>query len=244
MTDSTAGGTRETVVSLTFDDGTADQYAACSLLAQAGLHATVYVNSNTVGSSPTFLSWEQLSELAEDGHEIGGHTLDHVDLTSVEPGEVARQVEDDREALIARGFAVTTFAYPYGARNDDVVKMVRASGYAAARRSWGLCPAALDPRSCAEPVAEPLAAATRWAMKTIPSIRNSDTLADLQRAVTRAESAGGGWVPFVFHRISDADVGNGYAVTPATFASFVDWLAPRVSGATCVRAVREVVGAS
>ena len=88
-----------TIVSLTFDDGTADQYAARTMLAQHSLHGTFYINSNNIGLSPSFLSWNQVADLAADGNEIGGHTLDHVDLTSVTSTEATRQVCNDRQAL-------------------------------------------------------------------------------------------------------------------------------------------------
>jgi len=39
-----------TLVSLTFDDGSSDQYCVRSLLARYSMHATFYVNSGTVGS--------------------------------------------------------------------------------------------------------------------------------------------------------------------------------------------------
>jgi peptidoglycan/xylan/chitin deacetylase (PgdA/CDA1 family) len=128
-----------TIVSLTFDDGTADQYAARTMLAQNSLDATFYVNSNNIGTSSSFLTWDQLSDLAADGNEIGGHTLDHVDLTTVTTAEATRQVCDDRQALGSHGFAVTDFAYPFGASNSSVESIVRGCGYQSARRAWGLC---------------------------------------------------------------------------------------------------------
>ena len=114
-----------TIVSLTFDDGTADQYAARTMLAQHSLHGTFYINSNNIGLSPSFLSWNQVADLAADGNEIAGHTLDHVDLTSVTSTEATRQVCNDRQALISHGFATTDFAYPYGASNASVESIVR-----------------------------------------------------------------------------------------------------------------------
>lgn len=232
----------ETIVSLTFDDGTADQYVVRPLLASAGLRATFYVNSNSVGSSAAFLSWDELCVLAAEGHEIGGHTLDHVDLTAIDAREAARQVEQDRDALEARGFAVTGFAYPFGARNESVKTIVRDCGYRSARRSWGLCPAGTGERSCAEPVAETVPPIDSWAVRSIPSIHTSNTLAELQGVITRAENAGGGWVPLVFHRVSDEDVGGAYTVDPQTFAAFAEWLAGRSSRGTHVRTVHEVAG--
>ena len=92
-----AAAARPTVVTLTFDDNSADQYVVRSTLAEHSLHATFFVNSNHVESSPSYLTWSQLSDLAADGNEIGGHTLDHVDLTSVGATEAQRQVCDDRQ---------------------------------------------------------------------------------------------------------------------------------------------------
>jgi peptidoglycan/xylan/chitin deacetylase (PgdA/CDA1 family) len=78
-----AAAARPTVVTLSFDDGLAEQYAVRSMLAQHSLRATFFVNSNRIESGDSYLTWGQLSDLAADGHEIGGHTLDHVDLTTV-----------------------------------------------------------------------------------------------------------------------------------------------------------------
>ena len=242
MTDQPAAG-GETIVSLTLDDGTADQYLIRPLLAAAGLRATFYVNSNTVGSSSAYLSWDELGLLAAEGHEIGGHTLDHVDLTAVDGREAAWQVGKDREILEARGFAVTGFAYPYGARNESVVSTVRDCGYRSARRSWGLCVPGTQVHSCLEPVTETVPPRDTWAIRSIPSVRTSNTLAELQGVVTRAEDAGGGWVPFVFHHVSEVRGGDQYTIDPGTFAAFAEWLAGRASRGTHVRLVREVVGA-
>jgi peptidoglycan/xylan/chitin deacetylase (PgdA/CDA1 family) len=46
-----ADGASETVVSLTFDDGQASQYAAASVLHRHGMAGTFYINSGYVGSS-------------------------------------------------------------------------------------------------------------------------------------------------------------------------------------------------
>jgi hypothetical protein len=81
-----------------------------------------------------------------------------------------------------------------------------------------------------------------WAVRSIPSVRTSNTLAELQGAITRAEDAGGGWVPLVFHRVSDEGVGGGYTIDPKTFAAFAEWLGTRSSRGTHVRPVHEVAG--
>src|SRR4029453_11646008 len=78
--------TQPTVASLTFDDGTRDQYAVRSILSQHSMPAPFYVNSGAIGL-PGYMRWEQLFELAADGNEIGGHTIDHVKLTTGSAGE-------------------------------------------------------------------------------------------------------------------------------------------------------------
>jgi peptidoglycan/xylan/chitin deacetylase (PgdA/CDA1 family) len=230
-----------TIVSLTFDDGTADQYAARTMLAQNSLDATFYVNSNKIGT-PSFLTWDELSGLAADGNEVGGHTLDHVDLTSVTSAEATRQVCDDRQALISRGFAVSNFAYPFGSHNSSVESIVRGCGYQSGRRAWGLCLVGVMPPNCNDVVAEPIPPRNIWAIADA-GVNTSDTLSDIQGAVTRAEDAGGGWVVLMFHHVCDGcDPVNGNSVSPAILSGFLGWLAPRSSNGTYVRTMSDVVG--
>src|SRR5919107_81955 len=99
-----------TTVSLTFDDGRASQVRARRILAGHGLAGTFYVNSGRVGE-PTYLSWDEVDALAADAHEIGGHTVSHPHLPEVPVEDARREIGADREALLARGYAVTTFAY-------------------------------------------------------------------------------------------------------------------------------------
>jgi peptidoglycan/xylan/chitin deacetylase (PgdA/CDA1 family) len=205
------------------------------------MRATFYVNSGTVGT-PGVMTWDQLSELAADGNEFGGHTVDHVKLTTVSSSEARRQIAADRQALLLHGFTVTDFAYPHGDCNPAVERIVRRCGYSSARRSWGLCPirqpiAAGVLRSS---VVETTPARNLWATRTVESIRAWHTLADLQRTITRAEAAGGGWVTLVFHHVSDHSDRDGYAVSPQIFSGFLDWLERRVAEGTHVRTVREV----
>ena len=230
------------MVSLTFDDGTSDQFGVRPMLVRHSMHATFFVNTNKIESGPDYLTWQQLSAFAADGNEIGGHTLDHLDLTEIDPTEARRQVCNDRNALVSRGFPVTGFAYPYGARNPSLYPIIRESGFAWARRSYGICAIGEAQDRCVDPVAETTPPPNMWAIRTIPSIRTWNTLADLQSVVRRAEDAGGGWVTLVFHRILEGGNGDEYSVSPEVFNRFLDWLEPRHSSGTRVRTVGDVVG--
>jgi hypothetical protein len=65
-----------TKVSLTFDNGTASQYALGyqQALQPHSAHATFFVNSGTIGVSANTMTWAQLSTLAGAGNDIGGKT--------------------------------------------------------------------------------------------------------------------------------------------------------------------------
>ena len=237
-----AAAARPTVVTLTFDDGTADQYGARSVLGEHSLHATFFVNSNRIESGPSYLTWSQLSDLAADGNEIGGHTLDHVDMTSVTATEAQRQVCHDRQALLSHGFTVTSFAWPFGARNASLYSIIEGCGYSSARRSWGLCALGEPASNCSQPsLAETIPPENIWEIRTIPSVRAWHTLADLQGVVSRAEAGGGGWVPIVLHHFCDGCDPEGYSISPSVFSAFLDWLEPRSSTGTYVRTMHDVI---
>jgi peptidoglycan/xylan/chitin deacetylase (PgdA/CDA1 family) len=228
--------TGSTIVSLTFDDTLADQYQLSEMLAARGLVATFYVNSPRFGRTGA-LTLSQALALQQQGHEIGGHTLDHVDLTTVSASELQRQICADRDALIASGFVVTSFAYPFGADNATVQNAVESCGYNSARDVGGL----VAPGSCSGcPYGNTIPPANAYALRTQSSIRNTTTLDTLKLYVTQAEEHGGGWVPIVFHHVCDGC--DTYAISPSTLAAFLDWLAARRSIGTEVATVDQVMG--
>ena len=230
-----------TLVSLTFDDASSGQYAVRDLLRERSMRATFYVNSGRIGALGV-MTWEQLSHLAADGNEIGGHTLNHVKLPSVSSWKARQEILKDRQALIAQGFRVTTFAYPFGAHNRRLALIVRQCGYLAARRSWGLRPIGATRAESPRPVAESSPAHDLWATRTVESIRTWHSFADIVATIIRAEAGGGGWVTLVFHRVGHrAADPDGYSVGLETLAALLDWLDRRAAYGTFVRPVEEVV---
>ena len=131
-TNATATGQRDTVVSMTFDDGNADNFAVATILKQYGLHATWYIPSGLVGR-PAYMTWEQLQALQNDGNEIGGHGLDHVNIGGLSPADLRHQVCDDRKNLMDHGFTPASFAYPFGGYSEAAKAVVRECGYSDAR---------------------------------------------------------------------------------------------------------------
>jgi peptidoglycan/xylan/chitin deacetylase (PgdA/CDA1 family) len=120
-------------VALTFDDGYADAFTTVlPVLQRYGFTATFYIISGMVGQ-PGYMSWEQLLALRDAGMEIGAHTIDHYDLTTLDPAESERQIVQSRIDLEhALGISIVSFCYPTGLYNWSVVEQTRAAGYLSA----------------------------------------------------------------------------------------------------------------
>jgi len=104
-----------TVVTIGFDDGTADQFAARRPLKSHGMHATFFINSGPiVAGDPDHMTVAQLTTLAGLGNEIGGHTVDHANIQPLSVADATHEVCDDRAQLVQWGFTPTSFAYPFG----------------------------------------------------------------------------------------------------------------------------------
>jgi hypothetical protein len=228
---------RPTVVTLTFDDGTADQFAAARVLHDYGLRGTFFIITGAVGA-PRYMSLADLRQLAADGDEIGGHTVSHLDLVNTTLAEARRQVCAGRDILTRWGFAVTSFAYPDGAANRQVAAIVAACGFNAARVAGGL--AGPDCPGCA--TAEPLAPADRYAIRSPGQGESGTTLASRERSVLAAQRHGGGWVPFIFHHVCPAGDCGQLSISGGTFRAFAAWLARQQADGIEVETMHQVIG--
>ncbi len=228
-----------TVVSLTFDDGSASQYSTLSMLPARGMNGTYYINSGLVGSSGYYMTWSQLHDLYNAGNEIGGHTVDHKNLTQLSTADATAEVCNDRTNLINNGFSpVTSFAYPYAASNTSVEQIVQGCGYSSGRTVGNINSITV----CTDcPYAETIPPRDPYYLRTPEGATSSTTLSDLETYVTNAETHGGGWVILVFHGICDNSCTSTNSLSPSIFTAFLDWLQPRSANGTVVRTVGQVM---
>jgi peptidoglycan/xylan/chitin deacetylase (PgdA/CDA1 family) len=216
---------QDTLVSLTFDDGNADNYPPAAVLKQYGFHATFYIPSGLVGTRG-FMTWDQLHMLQNDGNEIGGHTLDHMKLGGLDKTTLKHEICDDRTNLMEHGLNPVSFAYPFGNYDVLVKQTVMDCGYSDARTILG----GPEKTTPSDP----------FALLAFPYIVADTDLNKLERYVGGTRKEGGGWIIFTFHHVCDNC--DYYSVKPDIFNSFIAWLAEQQSdGHIKVKTVSEVV---
>jgi peptidoglycan/xylan/chitin deacetylase (PgdA/CDA1 family) len=235
-----AAAAGQTVVSIEFDDGLADELTGARLLASHQMHGTFYINSGTIGTSSLHMTWPQVRQLAAAGDEIAGHTIDHQSLAALEAqgesDEARREICDDRSNLLSLGFHATDFAYPYGASGPQTEQIVRECGYNSARDVSGI---SSEGKCSACPFAETIPPGNPYDTKTPENILARTSLKTMQSYVTQAQRNGGGWVQLVFHHVCSG-CGQEYAVTAADLDSLLGWL-ERQPG-VAVDTVQQVIG--
>ncbi len=139
------GGLR---VVLSFDDGYRTLHDIVHpILAAQGFPAIVYLNSGLLGedqhfpSRPElghypdehFLTWREAAYLAGHGWMVGGHGVDHVDLTKTSLEETHRQLIDCKAKIEARlDVSCEHFAYTWGNYTPQVRAAVANVGFRSA----------------------------------------------------------------------------------------------------------------
>jgi peptidoglycan/xylan/chitin deacetylase (PgdA/CDA1 family) len=236
-----AAAAKTTVVSLTFDDSNADQMTALPSLQANGLHGTFYTISGSIGQ-PNYLTLPQLQTIYSAGNEIGGHTVNHPDLTLEPADEVQRQVCDARDQLTAWGFPQTSFANPFATTDANVESIIAECGYNSARLLGDI----QTPFGCAGcPLAETLPPADPYDLKAPDEVDSTWTLTELENTVLNAETTGG-WDILTFHHICEAgcDPAENLSVSPEIFSAFAAWLAQLVAStpSVTVKTVSQVIG--
>jgi peptidoglycan/xylan/chitin deacetylase (PgdA/CDA1 family) len=117
---------------ITFDDGYSEIFhKALPVLKRLDMRATAYVISGrTLRSDTVFLTWHLLRALERGGVEIGSHTIEHRDLTSLSDAEALRELVQSRRAFEQRlGHPVQWLAYPFGSYNSRIERLARQAGY-------------------------------------------------------------------------------------------------------------------
>lgn len=240
LLESPSAAAAQTVISLTFDDGI-NQSQVRDMLLFHGMKGTFYINSNLIGTSG-YLTKADLDALVADGNEIGGHTINHVDLATLSDTQQRSAICNDMQTLNSwYPGQIHSFAYPF-ASSGPTTQSILAAGcpgiatYTNARTVGGL----VSGTQCSGcPTAESIPPGNPYYISTPESILSTTSLEQMKTLVTQAENNGGGWVPLVFHQVcSGCDL---YSTSATTLNAFLTWLKARDVNNTVVKTVNEVL---
>jgi peptidoglycan/xylan/chitin deacetylase (PgdA/CDA1 family) len=153
-------------LALSFDDGLADCVPAAAIAAEFGVKAMFFVCPALVGSTAIAevgralrrqtdglelpMTWDDLEELRQAGHEIGSHGMTHRSLAELEDDRLAEEITAPLELLRSRlGDDVEHFAWPYGRFGDmsprAAGEVIRA-GYASCASGVRGCHTVTEPQ--------------------------------------------------------------------------------------------------
>ena len=115
------------IIALTFDDGYREHLAIARYLARRGIRATFFVITGLreyMGKE--LLKPEEIREISSMGHEIGSHTVTHIDMSRAPEDVMYRElVESKRYLSELLSDEVTSFAYPYGPHSEVAARLAR-----------------------------------------------------------------------------------------------------------------------
>jgi hypothetical protein len=248
------------MVSLTFDDGTANIYKAISTDNLLGnFKSTQFIipaamDCNTLSGGEycsDFMSGSQVKNLYNAGHEIAAHTRTDPlgGLVSLPTDELQFEVDGLRLDLIQKiGVAVSTFAYPFGVSDQALVSKLQSAGIVGARTV-----------NFIDALGQPI-----LNTKTTDRYQLNAGQVNLETPITPADIQPGWnfgsvedwidraiadkkWLILVFHKIDDACVGGGiqlppeegggldiYCTTPAKLSTITNYLASKGDGVEVV----------
>jgi peptidoglycan/xylan/chitin deacetylase (PgdA/CDA1 family) len=198
-----------------FDDARTSCYTqGYPYMASKGLKGTVFVNGGNLDQA-TWMTSAQVLEMYNAGWDVGNHTIDHTNLTSLGTQALMQdKIAQQTAWFAARGYTrgVNHFAFPNGATNDTARAAVIASG-ANTGRILNTAPTSIQST-----------VAGLWNPYDIKaySAGNTDTLTTLTDLVDNA-IATGATTCIVFHLIT-ASPAQSTEYSIANYQSFIDYV--------------------
>ena len=121
---------KDLIVTTSWDDGQKIDLKLAKLLTKYNVKGTFYITK----SYRNPLEKQDVVEIIDKEHEIGAHTLNHVDLTGIPISEATREIEGSKEYIEELiGHDIKMFCYPLGQYNEEIKMVVKDAGFIGAR---------------------------------------------------------------------------------------------------------------
>jgi peptidoglycan/xylan/chitin deacetylase (PgdA/CDA1 family) len=125
------------MVMISADDGYPSVYTNVYpiLIQKYGLPFTAYIPANYIGDGD-HVNLPQVREMNWNGVEIGNHA-NHSDFTGMSYSKTLAEIKNAQAKLKKYGLTnVTSFAYPFGVKTNNVVRALKAIGLTSGRGAW------------------------------------------------------------------------------------------------------------
>lgn len=118
-------------IAFSSDDGLHNNLKAAEILSEFGASACFFINPGIVGETNEtklkeycknnlqffpveFLNWDEVGKLQRNGHEIGNHTMWHMNVAANKPEDIVADLQQSRDILNGKCGNVGHFAFPFG----------------------------------------------------------------------------------------------------------------------------------
>lgn len=204
----------EGLVSLSFDDGGSSFYTeTMPQLLSHNFHATVNIVNDFI-NQPGYMTSSQISEINENGMEIGSHSMTHPYLTSLSDTDLAQEIGGSKSVDLSLGLTpLSTFAYPYGDWDGRTEAAIQSAGYKNAR----VTDQGFNTKNT-----------NLFELRT-ENIKNDTTLAQVKQWINDA-AQNKTWLILGLHDVGSNptnDPNDIYTITPAMFQNILDYLAQK-----------------
>lgn len=202
-------------VLFTFDDGWASVYTkAYPYMLSKGVKGTSWIiTSLPDGTDVNYMRTADLQVMYSNGWDLGMHTKNHNNLSTLSVADIDTQISDCRDWLNSKGFtrASSHLAYPLGAYNAQVITECQKLGVKSTRTTHE-GPQHMPHDSILE-------------LKT-RTLANTSTFAGAKSAIDRAISTGS-TIIFMIHKVADVPGADDLAVATSTFQAIIDYCVQR-----------------
>jgi peptidoglycan/xylan/chitin deacetylase (PgdA/CDA1 family) len=136
-------------ISISMDDGFKNNIKAAEILKEFNAPCCFFINPEIIGKTShveietycreklgirpiEFMNWNDIELLQKMGHEIGSHTMEHINVGSIDRDVFEADCKKTFEILMSRCGAAKHFAFPYGRYfhfSEEAFKTVFNVGY-------------------------------------------------------------------------------------------------------------------
>ena len=124
---------RACAISFTFDDGVKEHYQlVVPQLEKNGFRGTFWINGNTINTAEKEgianklprITWDELRDMAKQGHEISNHGWSHKNLTTCTDEEIRVEIERNDSIIESKvGIHPVTYCYAGNKMNKKVIQL-------------------------------------------------------------------------------------------------------------------------